>query len=221
MLSDSERLNALLWKWQESATVIVSLGRRHPRDDPGQPPAERIVEASPTSQPGSTVPPEKLTDVEESPTVAQGSDTGDHAAPTAGGERDKPDQDGDAGRALGLSELDGWWDEAYAPDSVGTRPRHLGRSSRRGPRRRGGSPLLDLLDTRSCRCSSIETNGSASEWLESVVESIKYMAPGVQRPAHGARVRGALLPAVRRAVRSAATGRSPTHPAAEGRHGRR
>ena len=178
VLSDPERL-ARLMDGSNRPLVIVFAGKAHPRDDPGKLLVQRIVQASRDERFRGRLVFLENYDVEIARLLVQGSDiwlnTPRRPQEASGTSGMKATLNG----ALHLSELDGWWDEAYAPDSAGRwarASRTIQPARRTTPPRRAS--CWTSSSTRSCRCSSIATGrvGQRS-WLESVAQSIRYMAP--------------------------------------------
>ena len=114
VLSDPERL-ARLMDGAKRPLVIVFAGKAHPRDDPGKLLVQRIVQASRDERFRGRLVFLENYDVEIARLLVQGSDvwmnTPRRPQEASGTSGMKATLNG----ALHLSELDGWWDEAYAP----------------------------------------------------------------------------------------------------------
>jgi starch phosphorylase len=180
LLEDADRLAELLRGDARQPVVIVFAGKAHPRDEAGKRLVQRIVQASRERRfQGRLVYLENY-DLELARLMVQGSDvwlnTPRRPLEASGTSGMKAVLNG----ALHVSELDGWWDEAYRPDlgwAVGS----------------GGAPdltddaaadaaearqLLDLL------CFEIAplffargALGIPRDWLGRVVRSILVLAP--------------------------------------------
>ncbi|MBV9582822.1 MAG: alpha-glucan family phosphorylase, partial [Chloroflexi bacterium] len=115
VLSDPERLVRLMDGGQRPL-VIVFAGKAHPRDDPGKLLVQRIVQASRDERFRGRLVFLDNYDVEIARFLVQGSDvwmnTPRRPQEASGTSGMKATLNG----ALHLSELDGWWDEAYQPE---------------------------------------------------------------------------------------------------------
>jgi starch phosphorylase len=113
-LSDPERLVRLM-DGGNRPLVIVFAGKAHPRDDPGKVLVQQIVQASRDPRFRGRLVFLENYDVEIARLMVQGSDvwlnTPRRPQEASGTSGMKATLNG----ALHLSELDGWWDEAYAP----------------------------------------------------------------------------------------------------------
>ena len=114
VLTDPERLVRLM-DGGNRPLVIVFAGKAHPRDDPGKLLVQRIVQASRDERFRGRLVFLDNYDVEIARLLVQGSDvwmnTPRRPQEASGTSGMKATLNG----ALHLSELDGWWDEAYAP----------------------------------------------------------------------------------------------------------
>src|SRR5207237_8897673 len=114
ILSEPERLVRLM-DGSNRPLVVVFAGKAHPRDDPGKVLVQRIVEASRDERFNGRLVFLENYDVEIARLLVQGSDvwmnTPRRPQEASGTSGMKATLNG----ALHLSELDGWWDEAYAP----------------------------------------------------------------------------------------------------------
>ena len=177
---DPDRLERLM-DASDRPLVIVFAGKAHPRDDPGKLLVQRIVQATRDDRFRGRLVFLENYDVEIARLLVQGSDvwmnTPRRPQEASGTSGMKATLNG----ALHLSELDGWWDEAFAPgmgwalgEGVSRRP-----GRRRARRRRGAAAHGSARSSRSCRCSSIATStGVPRRWLDWVRrDSIEHMAP--------------------------------------------
>jgi len=178
VLSDPERLVRLM-DGSSRPLVIVFAGKAHPRDDPGKLLVQRIVQASRDERfKGRLVFLENY-DVEVARLLVQGSDvwlnTPRRPQEASGTSGMKATLNG----ALHLSELDGWWDEAYAPglgwalgeglDSDPAGEAHDAAEARQ---------LMDLLEHEIVPLFfDRDEQGRPAKWLDRVAKSIQYMAP--------------------------------------------
>ncbi|MCA1644353.1 MAG: alpha-glucan family phosphorylase [Chloroflexi bacterium] len=114
VLTDPDRLERLL-DGGNRPLVIVFAGKAHPRDDLGKLLVQRIVQASRNERFRGRLIFLQNYDVEIARLLVQGSDvwmnTPRRPQEASGTSGMKATLNG----ALHLSELDGWWDEAYAP----------------------------------------------------------------------------------------------------------
>src|SRR5712691_5235589 len=114
VLSDPERLARLI-EASSRPLVVLFAGKAHPRDDQGKLLVQRIVQASRSERFRGRLVFLQNYDVEIARLLVQGSDvwmnTPRRPQEASGTSGMKATLNG----ALHLSELDGWWDEAYAP----------------------------------------------------------------------------------------------------------
>jgi starch phosphorylase len=178
VLSDPDRLKRLM-DGGTRPLVIVFAGKAHPRDDPGKLLVQRIVQASRDERfKGKLVFLENY-DVEIARLLVQGSDvwmnTPRRPQEASGTSGMKATLNG----ALHLSELDGWWDEAYAPGMGWALGENLpndvvGEAHDVAEAKQ----LMDLLEYEILPTYfDRDTRGLPSTWLDCVVKSIEVMAP--------------------------------------------
>jgi glycogen phosphorylase len=179
ILSDPERL-ARLMDGSRRPIVVVFAGKAHPRDDPGKLLVQRIVQACRNDDRfrGRLVFLGNY-DVEIARLLVQGSDvwmnTPRRPQEASGTSGMKATLNG----ALHLSELDGWWDEAYAPGlgwalGEGIAPDLVGEAHDAAEARQ----LMDLLEREIVPLFfERDDQGVPRDWLERVVRSIQVMAP--------------------------------------------
>jgi starch phosphorylase len=178
VLSDPERLLRLM-DGGTRPLVIVFAGKAHPRDDPGKLLVQRIVQASRDERfKGRLVFLENY-DVEIARLLVQGSDvwlnTPRRPQEASGTSGMKATLNG----SLHLSELDGWWDEAYAPGlgwalGEGISGDPAGEAHDAAEARQ----LLDLLEYDILPLFfDRDDQGCPTEWLRRVASSIQYMGP--------------------------------------------
>jgi starch phosphorylase len=178
VLSDADRLVRLMHT-EGRPLVIVFAGKAHPRDEPGKQLVQRIVQASRDERfRGHLVFLENY-DFEIARLLVQGSDlwmnTPRRPQEASGTSGMKATLNG----ALHLSELDGWWDEAYAP-GVGWA---LGRGV-------SADQLGDVQDAAEAKQLMDQLEGEVLPmffdrddagrplaWLDWVIRSIEAMAP--------------------------------------------
>jgi starch phosphorylase len=178
VLTDPERLVRLM-DGGNRPLVIVFAGKAHPRDDPGKLLVQRIVQASRDERFRGRLVFLDNYDVEIARLLVQGSDvwmnTPRRPQEASGTSGMKATLNG----ALHLSELDGWWDEAYAPgmgwalgeglpeDLVGDA--HDAAEARQ---------LMDLLEFEILpQFFDRDDAGVPRRWIEAVAGSIQTMAP--------------------------------------------
>jgi starch phosphorylase len=178
LLTDPERLVRLM-DGGSRPLVVVFAGKAHPRDDPGKLLVQRIVQASRDPRFRGRIVFLDNYDVEIARLLVQGSDvwlnTPRRPQEASGTSGMKATLNG----ALHLSELDGWWDEAYAPglgwalgeglsDDLSTEARDAAEAGQ----------LLDLLEREVVPTffDRSET-GVPLGWLRMVAESVRVMAP--------------------------------------------
>lgn len=115
LLEDPERLARVLAGDPLRPVVLVFAGKAHPRDDPGKQLVQRIVQASRDERFRGRIMFLRNYGFELARLLVQGSDvwlnTPRRPEEASGTSGMKATLNG----ALHLSELDGWWDEAYAP----------------------------------------------------------------------------------------------------------
>jgi starch phosphorylase len=177
VLSDPERLRRLM-DGVRRPVVIVFAGKAHPRDDPGKLLVQRIIEAARGPFRGRIVFLENY-DVEIARLLVQGSDvwlnTPRRPQEASGTSGMKATLNG----ALHLSELDGWWDEAYAPGlgwALGAgMPDELSGEAQDAAEAR---QLMNLLEGEIVPLFfDRDASGVPTRWLGSVARSIEVMGP--------------------------------------------
>ena len=178
VLSDPDRLERLLDR-ANRPLVIVFAGKAHPRDDPGKLLVQRIVEASRDPRFRGRLVFVQNYDVEIARLLVQGSDVWMNTP------RRPQEASGTSGMkaalngALHLSELDGWWDEAYAPGKgwalgQGLAEDLIGEAHDAAEARQ----LMDLLEHDILPMFfDRDDDGVPGRWLASVSSSIETMAP--------------------------------------------
>jgi glycogen phosphorylase len=178
VLSDPERLVRLM-DGSHRPLVVVFAGKAHPRDDAGKLLVQRIVQASRDERfKGRLVFLENY-DVEIARLLVQGSDvwmnTPRRPQEASGTSGMKATLNG----ALHLSELDGWWDEAYAPGmgwALGEDvPEDMTSEALDAAE---ATQLMDLLEFDILpQFYERDELGRPVRWLEGVARSIQTMAP--------------------------------------------
>ncbi len=178
VLTDPERLVRLM-DGGNRPLVIVFAGKAHPRDDPGKLLVQRIVQASRDERFRGRLVFLDNYDVEIARFLVQGSDvwmnTPRRPQEASGTSGMKATLNG----ALHLSELDGWWDEAYAPGmgwalGEGLPEELVGDAHDAAEARQ----LMDLLEFEILPSFfDRDAAGVPRRWLSSVARSIETMAP--------------------------------------------
>jgi starch phosphorylase len=175
---DPERLERLM-DGGNRPVVIVFAGKAHPRDDQGKLLVQRIVQAcNQTAFRGRIVFLENY-DVEIARLLVHGSDvwmnTPRRPQEASGTSGMKATLNG----ALHLSELDGWWDEAYEPGmgwalGEGIPDNLVGEAHDAAE----ATQLLDLLEFEILpQFFSRDERGVPLGWLDGVARSIQALAP--------------------------------------------
>jgi starch phosphorylase len=178
ILSDPERLARLMGN-SDRPIVVVFAGKAHPRDDLGKLLLQRIVHASQDDRFRGRLVFLQNYDVEIARLLVQGSDvwmnTPRRPQEASGTSGMKATLNG----SLHLSELDGWWDEAYEPGlgwalGEGISPDLTGDAH-------DAAEALQLMDLLEREVTPLyferDERGVPLRWLEHVVDSIKIMAP--------------------------------------------
>jgi starch phosphorylase len=178
VLSDPDRLVRLM-DGGNRPLVIVFAGKAHPRDDPGKLLVQRIVQASRDDRFRGRLVFLENYDVEIARLLVQGSDvwmnTPRRPQEASGTSGMKATLNG----ALHLSELDGWWDEAYAPGlgwalGEGIDPELVGEAHDAAEARQ----LMDLLEYEIVPLFyDRDAAGRPLRWLDCVARSIETMGP--------------------------------------------
>jgi starch phosphorylase len=178
VLTDPERLVRLM-DGGNRPLVVVFAGKAHPRDDPGKLLVQRIVQASRDEQFRGRLVFLENYDVEIARLLVQGSDvwmnTPRRPQEASGTSGMKATLNG----SLHLSELDGWWDEAYAPGmgwalGKGLPDELVGEAHDAAEAKH----LMDLLEYEILPMFfDRNEQGVPARWLECVASSIETMAP--------------------------------------------
>jgi starch phosphorylase len=178
VLTDPERLVRLM-DGGRRPLVVVFAGKAHPRDDAGKLLVQRIVQAARDERFRGRLIFLDNYDVEIARLLVQGSDvwmnTPRRPQEASGTSGMKATLNG----ALHLSELDGWWDEAYAPGmgwALGEGlPAHLVGDAHDAAE---AQQLMDLLEFEILP-SFFDRDAAAvpRAWLSCVARSIETMAP--------------------------------------------
>jgi starch phosphorylase len=178
VLSDPDRLVRLM-DGGNRPLVIIFAGKAHPRDEPGKLLVQRIVQASRDERFRGRLVFLQNYDVEIARLLVQGSDvwmnTPRRPQEASGTSGMKATLNG----ALHLSELDGWWDEAYAPGmgwALGERlPQDLVGEAHDAAE---AKQLMDLLEFEILpQFFERDEQGLPLRWLDCVARSIEAMAP--------------------------------------------
>ena len=178
VLTDPERLVRLM-DGGNRPLVVVFAGKAHPRDEPGKLLVQRIVQASRDERFRGRLVFLDNYDVEIARLLVQGSDvwmnTPRRPQEASGTSGMKATLNG----ALHLSELDGWWDEAYEPGigwalGEGLSGDLVGEAHDAAEAKQ----LMDLLEFEILP-EFFERNehGHPERWLDRVARSIQSMAP--------------------------------------------
>jgi starch phosphorylase len=178
ILSDPDRLVRLM-DGGNRPVVVVFAGKAHPRDDPGKLLVQRIVQASRDERFRGRLVFLQNYDVEIARLLVQGSDvwmnTPRRPQEASGTSGMKATLNG----ALHLSELDGWWDEAYAPGlgwalGAGLDTDPAGEAHDAAEARQ----LMELLENEIVPTFfDRDEHGVPRGWLDLVASSIQVMAP--------------------------------------------
>jgi starch phosphorylase len=179
LLEDTQRLATLMTSGAGRELIIVFAGKAHPNDEAGKQLVQRVVVAS-RQEPfvGRLVYLENY-DVELARLMVQGSDiwlnTPRRPLEASGTSGMKAVLNG----ALHLSELDGWWDEAYRPDVGWALGGGVAERLTDGARDVAEArELLDLLEFQILPLFfARDQAGVPHHWLARVVRSILVLAP--------------------------------------------
>jgi starch phosphorylase len=178
VLTDPDRLVRLM-DGGHRPLVIVFAGKAHPRDDAGKLLVQRIVQANRDERFRGRLVFLQNYDVEIARLLVQGSDVWMNTP------RRPQEASGTSGMkaalngALNLSELDGWWDEAYTP-GVGWAlgeglPEDLIGDAHDAAE---AKQLMDLLEFEILPMFfERDPEGRPLRWLDDVSRSIEAMAP--------------------------------------------
>jgi glycogen phosphorylase len=178
VLSDAQRLERLMHS-SERPLVIVFAGKAHPRDEPGKQLVQRIVQASRDDRFRGRLIFLENYDFEIARLLVQGSDvwmnTPRRPQEASGTSGMKATLNG----ALHLSELDGWWDEAFAPNvgwALGTGvPEDLLGDAQDAAE---AKQLMDQLEGEILPLFfDRDEHGRPLRWLDWVIRSIEVMGP--------------------------------------------
>ncbi|MBV9169656.1 MAG: alpha-glucan family phosphorylase [Chloroflexi bacterium] len=178
VLSDPARLVRLM-DGASRPLVIVFAGKAHPRDDPGKLLVQRIVQASREERFRGRLVFLDNYDVEIARLLVQGSDlwmnTPRRPQEASGTSGMKATLNG----ALHLSELDGWWDEAYAPGLGWALGEGIDRDlASEAQDEAEARQLMDLLEGEIVPLFyDRDSAGRPLRWLDCVVRSIETMGP--------------------------------------------
>jgi starch phosphorylase len=159
--------------------LFVFAGKAHPQDEPGKELVRRIVEASHDPRYRGSIVFLPDYDVELARLLVQGSDiwlnTPRRPMEASGTSGMKAALNG----ALNVSELDGWWNEAYAPDLGWALGQHLPASIADDARDEAeAAQLMDLLETQIVPLFfTRDASGVPVEWVTRVQRSIEVLAP--------------------------------------------
>ncbi|MDQ6669706.1 MAG: alpha-glucan family phosphorylase, partial [Chloroflexota bacterium] len=178
VLTDPDRLVRLM-DGGNRPLVIVFAGKAHPRDDAGKLLVQRIVQASRDDRFRGRLVFLENYDVEIARLLVQGSDVWMNTP------RRPQEASGTSGMkaalngALNLSELDGWWDEAYVPGLGwalgGGLPEELVGEAQDAAE---AKQLMDVLEFDILPLFfERDAEGRPVRWLHNVARSIQAMAP--------------------------------------------
>jgi len=178
VLTDPDRLERLM-DGGNRPLVIIFAGKAHPRDEAGKLLVQSIVQASRGQRFRGRLVFLENYDVEIARLLVQGSDvwmnTPRRPQEASGTSGMKATLNG----ALHLSELDGWWDEAYAPGmgwalGEGLSDELIGEAHDAAEAKQ----LMDLLEYEILPLFFDRDQHSRPErWLQCVARSIEMMAP--------------------------------------------
>jgi starch phosphorylase len=179
LLSDPDRLARLMSADQARGVVVVFAGKAHPRDEGGKALVQRIVHASRDARFRGRLLFVEDYDVELARLLVQGSDVWLNTP------RRPEEASGTSGMkavlngALHVSELDGWWDEAYRPElgwAVG-----LGLPDTAQGEARDVAEAVQLMDLLEHEVKPLfferDKLGTPRDWLARVARSITTLAP--------------------------------------------
>jgi starch phosphorylase len=177
LLEEPERLARLLTN-PSRPVVLVFAGKAHPHDEPGKLLVQRIVEASRDPEFRGRIVFLSNYDVELARLLVQGSDvwlnTPRRPMEASGTSGMKATLNG----GLHVSQLDGWWDEAFAPDLGWALGQGIADDASEDVRDRAeAAQLIDLLESEIVPLFFQRApQGVPSEWLERVQRSIQTLA---------------------------------------------
>jgi starch phosphorylase len=159
--------------------LLVFAGKAHPRDEPGKALVQRVVEASGDPRYHGRIVFLPDYDVALARLMVQGSDvwlnTPVRPMEASGTSGMKAALNG----ALNVSELDGWWDEAYTPEIGWALGEGLPAAISGDARDEAeAAQLMDLLETEVVTLFFERNNaGIPLDWLARVQHSIQLVAP--------------------------------------------
>jgi starch phosphorylase len=177
LLEESERLARLLTT-AARPVVFIFAGKAHPHDEAGKLLVQRIVEASHDARFGGRIVFLADYDVELARLLVQGSDVWLNTP------RRPMEASGTSGMkallngALNVSELDGWWDEAYTPGLGWALGQGIAADTSDDVRdRTEAAQLMDLLESEIVPLFyERDAPGVPRAWLERVGRSIEQLA---------------------------------------------
>ena len=178
VLSDPDRLERLM-DGGNRPLVIVFAGKAHPRDDQGKLLVQRIVQASRSERFRGRLVFLENYDVEIARLLVQGSDVWMNTPRRPNEASGTSGMKATLNGALHLSELDGWWDEAYAPGmgwalGEGLSKELIGEAHDAAEAKQ----LMDLLEHDILPLFfERDEHGRPERWLRCVSSSIETMAP--------------------------------------------
>jgi starch phosphorylase len=177
LLRQPDRLASLLTD-PARPVVLIFAGKAHPRDEPGKLLVQRVVEASREPRFGGHIVFLPNHDLELERLLVQGSDlwlnTPRRPMEASGTSGMKATLNG----ALNVSELDGWWDEAYVPGLGWALGQGLSDDlSEQARDEAEAAQLMDLLESDIVPLFFTRTaQGFPSEWLKRVQRSMAAFA---------------------------------------------
>jgi len=177
VLREPERIASLLTN-PSRPVLLIFAGKAHPRDEPGKLLVQRIVEASRDEMFGGHIAFLPNYQTELARLLVQGSDiwlnTPRRPMEASGTSGMKATLNG----ALNVSELDGWWDEAYLPGLGWAIGAGLSTDLSEADRDEvEAAQLMDLLENDIVPLFFKRTaSGTPSEWLKRVQRSMAVFA---------------------------------------------
>jgi starch phosphorylase len=178
VLSDPDRLERLM-DGGKRPLVIVFAGKAHPRDDLAKLLVQRIVQASRDKRFRGRLVFLQNYDVDLARLLVQGSDVWMNTPRRPNEASGTSGMKATLNGALHLSELDGWWDEAYAPGmgwalGEGLSKDLIGEAHDAAEARQ----LMDLLEHEILPLFfERDQHDRPERWLQCVASSIETMAP--------------------------------------------
>jgi starch phosphorylase len=179
LLRDHAALSRLLASDKDRQVLIVFAGKAHPRDDPGKLMIQRVVDATHDERNGGRLVFLPDYDLELARLLVQGSDvwlnTPRRTNEASGTSGMKAVLNG----ALHLSELDGWWDEAFRPGIGWALGRDL--PDEMSDEARDVAESAELIELLEHEVLPLFFDRDAADvpvrWLERVSRSITTLAP--------------------------------------------